>query len=143
MSVYSLDEEDRKDVESIFANLDKLAVVEDYKKALSDVTDRACDELASYLEDEYILRFEEIVMRKAKKIVEGLLRGEDLAQFGLKADTNLRGEIVSYDFEKVRKTIVEQFKEEIQHAEMLHLMEENKRLAKDLEYYKQRDRDRY
>lgn len=143
MSVYSLDKEDRASIDSIFSNLDQLYVVEEYKEKLFEMTNKACDELTNYLQDEYVLRLEEIVLQKAKKIVEALLRGEDLERFGLKSTTDLRGNIVSYDFEKVRETIVTQFKDEIQNAEILKLREENQSLTKDLEYYRKRDRERY
>jgi len=140
MSVYSLDKQDRESIDGIFSNLNQLQVVDEYKKALSEMTDKACDELTNYLQDEYVLRFEEIVMRKAKKAVEALLRGEELEHFGLRITKNLHGKDAEYDFGHVRQSLVRDFKEEIQNAEILHLQEENKRLTDSLEFHKRRER---
>lgn len=145
MSVYSLDKEDRKSIDDIFANVDQLHVVGEFRKKLDEVSDAVCDELTNYLQDEYTIRLEDIVLRKAKKVVEGILRGEDLKSFGLAPDTvwHSPDKLTSYDFAGVRNAIVTQFKAEIQHAEIIKLREENGQLEKDLKYLRDRDRDRY
>lgn len=134
MSVYSLDDEDRADVESIFHNFPKLVVVEKYKKALEEMTEKACDELQAYLEDEYALRLTYSVERQARKVVEALLRGENLDTFGLKLREmwGKSGEFYAYDGEKVREAIIRDFAHEIQTAEMHELAKENARLKEDL-----------
>ena len=140
MSLYSLDDEDSKSVEAIFENLPKLKVVDEYKKALQSMTDKVCDELTDYMRDEYILRFNEIIERQARKVVEELLRGENLASFGLQLREawNRPGEFHSYDGEKVRAALVRDFKDEIMTAEMHSLKEDNERMRKDLESFRSR-----
>lgn len=140
MGLYSLDDDERKDVAAIFENFPKLEVAERFKKALSEMTDKACDELTAYMQDEYVLRFEEIVEKQAKKVVEALLRGENLDSFGLQVREyyGRTGELYAYDGEKVREAIVRDFGEQIQTAEMLELRKDNERMRKDLEYIRQR-----
>jgi|GEM_PF-4260722 len=141
MSVYSLEDDERKSVEDIFNNLPKLRVVDSYKSALNEMTDKACDELMNYLQDEYVLRLEEVVEKQARKVVEALLRGEDLAAFGLQLQTSCvrPNEVFVWDGEKVRAAIVRDFAAEIQTAEMHELRTENERLKEQLEWYR-RDR---
>ena len=104
MGVYGLEKEERTSVEEIFNNLPQLEVADRYRKALQDMTDRACDELTSYMQDEYILRFEDIAYRKAMQLVQSLLRGENLESFGLKLREvwNQPGEFFAYDGENDR-----------------------------------------
>jgi hypothetical protein len=140
MSVYSLDNEDSQSVADIFKNLPKLEVFAEYKKTLENVTDKACDELLSYMEDEYILRFEEVIMHKARKLIQELLKGENLDEFALKAKKHWNSdELFTYDSDKIRKAIVRDFANEIQNAELLELQKDNKRLEESLKWARERN----
>lgn len=140
MSVYSLEKEDRESVHKIFENLDQLTVVKETKEKMKEMVDAVCDSLTDYMQDEYVLQFEEIVLHKARKIVSSLLKGEDLKAFGLSTDTRWSepGSVVSYDNDGVRKRIVEHNIASIRTAEMVALKEENNRLQRHLIYLRER-----
>lgn len=135
MSVYSLEDEEREAVAKIFEALPQAEVMKKLKSTLDEVTERVCDQVLDYMQDEYVLRFNEIVERHARKVVEALLRGENLDTFGLRLREMFRsGEYHAYDGEKVRAAIVRDFAEEIRTAEMHELQAENKRLREQVEW---------
>jgi hypothetical protein len=140
MSLYTLETEEEKAVQAIFDKLPSDEVTKKLRSALEDVTQTVCDSLLDYMHDSYRCQFDEIILRQARKIVEALLRGENLDAFGLKARTFLnKDELYAYDGAKVRESLVRDFASEIQTAEIIELRKENESLKQSIKIY----RDRY
>jgi len=135
MAVYSLEKEERDSIDKLFDNVPQLEIADELKKKMDEFSDKVLDEVTAYMKDEYVLRFEDIALSQAKKIVIHLLQGKDLDAFGLQTrkQYNREGDWV-YDPDKIRAKLVEDFKEQIVTAEILALQTENERLKKDLEY---------
>lgn len=134
MSLYMLDDEDMDAVAEIYKKVPTNGVLKKLRNALDEVTEEVMQSTLDYMNDEYQIRFHEIVLNQAEKIVEGLLRGETLESFGLKVNRSLQGKLFAYDGAKVREAIVRDFKEDIQNAEILELKEDNERLKEQLKW---------
>ena len=125
-------------IDGIFKELNKGRVAEELKAALSSFCDDALDSVTDYMEDEYVLRLEDIALKKAKEIVNHLLKGKDLCSFGLKTTPDVWGLGGDFAFDpyKIRASIVKDFAGDIQNAEILILKKENESLRKNIDLLK-------
>ena len=137
-SPYILGEPHEDKIDGIFKELNKGRVAEELKAALSSFCDDALDSVTDYIEDEYVLRLEDIALKKAEEIVNHLLKGKDLQSFGLKVSPDTWGLGCEFAFDpyKIRASIVKDFAEDIQNAEILTLKKENESLRKTIDILK-------
>lgn len=139
-SIHVLEGDEKDGIRAIFSELPKDRVMQELKNAVDEVAQKVLDSVQDYMLDEYVLQFEEAVVKKARRIVEAILRGESLESFGLRLQErwNKPDEQFAYDREKIRETLVRDFGDAIMTAEMHELKKENQRLAEDLKYYRNR-----
>jgi hypothetical protein len=142
---YSISTEQRTTLEEkVMAELNREDVLKPLRSKLEDVCQAAIDQTTDYLSGEYQLVFEELVQHRATDLVKELLKGNhEVAQFfALEARETVwgpdAGEPFVYDPDHVRAAIFERFRDEITHAELIALKEENERLRKDLEWWRER-----
>ena len=138
-SPYGICEDHRTAIEEKILNeLDRDAVVKAIRRSLDEHCNAAIDQTTNYLSDEYALVIEDIAKDRAKRMVVELLKGnEEMAQFfALRSRLVIYGADAGkpfvYDPEGVRAAIVERYRDSIASAEMIALMEENKRLREAL-----------
>ena len=84
MSIHALDTPERNKIQEIVDSIKMDEVVDEYRKILDSMADKACEKLRDYIMDEYVLDFEHILKQQARKAVESLLRGENIETMGLK-----------------------------------------------------------
>lgn len=141
-SPYSLTEKERELVEGLIKPKQVAAktILDRVNSALEETFQSVFDRMNSYLEDEYILEFEEIARRKAGDLLIQFVKGDETVKnfLGFAPRPDLWGKPNSYDSHGIRKIIIERHKDEIQTTAMADLMEENERLKKDLEFYRNR-----
>jgi len=142
MSTYSLETEERDSIDNLFESLPQLEITKSLKNAMDEYIETVMDGVTDYMKDEYVLRFEDIALSQANKIVKHLLKGKDLSAFGLKTRMSAIGnkEEWCYDPDKIRESIVRDFKDDIVHAEMFELQKDNERLKEQLKWANERTR---
>lgn len=142
-NAYTIDDDQRDIIaEKIMSAVKVDYIHEPVKKALDELVDNALNAMTTHIADEYVLVFEEMVYKRADRLMVQLLKGdmEVAAKFGLAQRTDYRGEVVCYDNDKVRASIVETFKDAIVTAEIAALIKERDQLKKDVDFYSARAR---
>ena len=136
---YGLDEDQQESIQvKIMDNLNVESVVRTLRKSLDAHCQEAIDATTAYLKDEYSLVIDDIVKERSKRLVQELLKGNHtVAQFfNLEARETCfgpdKGKPFVYDPEGIRKSIINNFKEEIAEAELISLREENERLRESI-----------
>jgi hypothetical protein len=134
-SPWILDEDHQKLVGLMNDATKQEHVAKAIRSSMETFADELVDTYTDYLKDEYVLQLEDIVKDRAKRLVEGLLKGDaDVAKsFRLTTRTDLHGNVVSYDFEGTRRAIFDTFKAEIVEAEVVGLRKDNEHLRQCLE----------
>lgn len=132
---YSLsDEHADKLAAALNSQADQDSVTSALRKSLQSHCDAVIDQYTSYLSDEYILVIEDIAKNRATSLVKELLKGNhEVAQFfSLEASTLAYGADAGkpfvYDPDEIRRAIFNKFCDEITHAELIGLREDNQRL---------------
>ncbi len=145
-SPYCIDRDQREMLaEKVLAFLNDESVSKPLRTKLEEFCQTAVDATTDYLKGEYALVLEELVQERAKRLVVALLKGdmETAQSLGLVASEigfgPDAGKPFVYDPDGIRKAVCEKFKDQIAHAELISLQEQNAELSKELKWYRDRE----